>query len=119
MMLGLLLTLTAWATPDVTATLAGDGYYTIRIVPDMAWRSAELTVQGGETADLGPAEVGGPIVVDGWTEGQQLLRVTLAAAGVDGKGRTWMLEVEPFRVPANTPMLTPKKRPWPFRKKAH
>jgi hypothetical protein len=119
MMLGLLLTLMAWATPDVTATLAGDGYYTIRIVPDVAWRSAELTVQGGETADLGPAEVGSPIVVDGWTEGQQLLRVTLAVAGVDGKGRTWMLEVEPFRVPANTPLLTPKKKPWPFRKMTH
>jgi len=118
-MLGLLLTLMAWATPDVTATLAGDGYYTIRIVPDVAWRSAELTVQGGETADLGPAEVGSPLVVDGWTEGQQLLRVTLAVAGVDGKGRTWMLEVEPFRVPANTPLLTPKKKPWPFRKMTH
>ena len=118
-MLWILLTLTAWATPDVTATLAGDGYYTIRIVPDLAWRSAELTVQGGETADLGPAQMDVPVVVDGWIESQQLLRVTLAVAGVDGKGRTWMLEVEPFRGPANTPVLTPKKRPWPFGKKAH
>jgi|TARA_B110000495_G_scaffold108466_1_gene93776 hypothetical protein len=117
-MLWILLTLTAWATPDVTATLAGDGYYTIRIVPDLAWRSAELTVQGGETADLGPAQMDVPVVVDGWIESQQLLRVTLAVAGVDGKGRTWMLEVEPFRVPANTPVLTPKKRPWPFAKRA-
>ncbi len=117
-MLWILLPLTAWATPDVTATLAGDGYYTIRIVPDLAWRSAELTVQGGETADLGPAQMDVPVVVDGWIESQQLLRVTLAVAGVDGKGRTWMLEVEPFRVPANTPVLTPKKRPWPFAKRA-
>ena len=117
-MLAMLLTMAVWASPDVTATLAGDGYYTIRIVPDLAWRSAELTVQGGETADLGPAEADGAVVVDGWTESQQLLRVTLAVAGEDGKGRTWMIEVEPFRVPANTPVLTPKKKPWPFRKKA-
>ena len=109
-----LLTLTAWAEPEVSATLAADGYYTIRVVPEYSWSSAEMTVQGGETADLGPASKEVPFTVDGWTDNRSLMRITLAAVGTDGVGRTWMVEVEPFRVPAATPPLTPKPKPWPF-----
>ena len=45
------------ADPRVSATLAADGQYSIRIIPDSAWSSAELRVLGGETTDLGPAKV--------------------------------------------------------------
>ena len=113
-MLIFLLTMIAAAEPEVTATLSSDGYYTIRIVPEYSWKSAEMTVQGGETADLGPANKDAPLTIDGWTENRSMMRITLAAAGSDGIGRTWMMEVEPFRVPASTPPLTPKQKPWPF-----
>jgi hypothetical protein len=115
-MFWILLVMTAFAEPEVSATLASDGYYTIRIVPDHGWKSAEMTVQGGETADLGPADKDAPLTVDGWTENRTLMRITLSAASNDGVGRTWMMEVEPFRVPAATPLLTPKPKPWPFRR---
>lgn len=113
-MLIYLLTALAFAGPEVSATLSSDGRYTIRIVPETSWSSAEMSVQGGETADLGPAAKDVPLTVDGWTESRTVMRITLAAAGTDGVGRTWMMEVEPFRVPASTPPLTPKPKPWPF-----
>jgi len=116
-MIFLLFTQICLADPVVTATLAADGHYTIRIVPDLSWASAELQVLGGETADIGPVKAGDAIAVEGWTDEQQSLRLTLSAAGTDGKGSMWMFEVEPFRVPAQTPALTPRKKRWPFKKK--
>lgn len=113
-MIVLLLSLVAMADPMVSATLASDGYYTIRIVPDTAWKAAELKVMGGENTDLGPAKIEEVVTADGWTDEQRSLRITLTAAGVDGRGWTWMFDVEPFRVPAKTPELTPRKRAWPF-----
>ena len=113
----LLFTQICVADPSVTATLAADGHYSIRLVPDIAWTAAELKVLGGETADLGPAEPGETVVVEGWTDEQQSLRISLSAAGTDGKGSTWLFEVEPFRVPATVPVFTPRKKRWPFSKK--
>ena len=113
-MLIFLLTVLAFAEPDVSVTLSSDGHYTVRIIPEHSWSSAEMSVQGGETADLGPASKDVPLTVDGWTENRSVMRITLAAAGIDGVGRTWMMEVDPFRVPASTPPLTPKPKPWPF-----
>jgi hypothetical protein len=110
----LLITRIALADPTVSATLASDGHYTLRIVSDSAWNAAELKVMGGETTDLGPNKVDEVVLVEGWTDEQRSLRISLAAACVDGRGRTWMFEVEPFRVPAKVPELTPKRRAWPF-----
>ena len=111
-----LLTSIALAAPEVTATLAADGHYMIRVVPDVGWKSAEISVAGGETEDVGPATVEQVVSVEGWTDDQESLRVTITAVGTRGEGRTWMMEVDPFRVPATKPVLTPHKR-WPFRKK--
>ena len=110
----LMLTNLSWASPAVTATLAPDGYYTVRIIPERPWRAAEMTVAGGETRDLGPASAEEVVLVDGWTQDHQSLRITLQTSGTDGRGRTWMMEIDPFRVPSSNPPLTPKKRPWPF-----
>ena len=106
------------ADPRVSATLAADGQYSIRIIPDSAWSSAELRVLGGETTDLCPAKVDEIVTVEGWTDEHQSMQITLTAAGADGRGHTWMFDVEPFRTPAKTPDLTPKRRPWPFGKKS-
>ena len=105
---------TVLAAPAITATLAPDGYYTVRIIPERPWKSAEMSVAGGETRDLGPAKAEEVVVVDGWTQDDQSLRITLQTAGTDGRGRTWMVEVDPFRVPSTNPPLTPRKRGWPF-----
>ncbi len=114
----LMLSSTVWATPAITATLAPDGYYTVRIIPERPWKSAEMTVAGGETKDLGPAQAEEVVVVDGWTQDDQSLRITLQTAGTDGRGRTWMVEIDPFRVPSSNPPLTPRKRGWPFGSKS-
>ena len=112
-MIFLLFAQICFADPSVTATLAADGYYSIRLVPDISWKSAEVKVLGGETTDIGPADPGDTVSVEGWTDEQQSLRITLSAAGTDGKGSTWLFEVEPFRVPAKVPLLTPRKKRWP------
>ena len=114
MTLVFLLTSLVWATPAITATLAPDGYYTVRIIPEHGWKSAEMSVAGGETRDLGAAAAEEIVVVDGWTLDHQSLRITLQTAGTDGRGRMWMMEIEPFRVPSSNPPLTPRKRMWPF-----
>ncbi len=109
-----LFSLVAIADPAVSATLSSDGHYTLRIIPDTAWSSAELRVMGGGTTDLGPAYVDEVVTVAGWTDEQRSVRISLAAACTDGKGRTWILDVEPFRVPATNPSLSPRRRAWPF-----
>ena len=114
----LMLSNIAWATPAITATLAPDGYYTVRIIPERPWKSAEMSVAGGETRDLGPAGAEEVVVVDGWTQDHQSLRITLQTAGTDGRGHTWMVEVDPFRVPSTNPPLTPRKKAWPFGQKS-
>ena len=115
----LFLTQICIADPEVTATLATDGQYTIRIVSDVSWTAAELRVFGGETTELGPIESGQSISVEGWTDEHQSIRITLSAAVSDGQGRTWMFDVEPFRVPAVVPPMTPKKKRWPFGKRSN
>jgi hypothetical protein len=105
----------AFGAPDVSATLSADGHYVVRVVPDVVWKSAEIAVAGGETERVGLTEVDQAVSVEGWTHSQESLRVTITAVGARGEGRTWMVEVDPFRVPATKPTLTPYRR-WPFKK---
>lgn len=104
-----LLVASAWAMPTFNGTLAADGQFTLRVVPDASWESAELHVVGGGVTELGPAEPDVPVVVEGWTEADGPLRVTLISAQSDGKGITWMVEIDPFRVPASSPSLTARR----------
>ncbi len=52
--------------PRATATLSADGQYDVRIVPDVAWLSAEITIDGSAT-DVGPVEADVPFDVIGST----------------------------------------------------
>jgi hypothetical protein len=108
MLIGLMLS-TAWAMPAFHGTLAADGQFTVRIIPDSAWESAELHVVGGGATELDAAEPEVSVVVEGWTDADGPLRITLIAAQPSGKGVTWLVEVDPFRVPASAPELTDRR----------
>ena len=64
MWLGLLVA-SAWAMPAFNGTLAADGQFTLRVLPDTPWESAEVRVVGGGVTELGPAEAEVPVIVEG------------------------------------------------------
>jgi hypothetical protein len=104
--------------PRATATLSADGQYDVRIVPDVAWLSAEITVDGNAT-DVGPQQADVPFEVTGSTAEIGTLSVRIMAVTTDNRGVTWMFEVEPEILPADQPDMSGTqghKRPrwWPF-----
>ena len=120
-MLFLLLAFTTEAAqpePHATATLSADGQYEVRIVPDVTWLSAEITVDGNST-DVGLQEADVPFDVTGSTAEIGTLSVRVMAVTTDNRGVTWMFEVEPEILPAGQPDMSgtqDRKRPrwWPF-----
>jgi hypothetical protein len=104
--------------PRATATLSADGQYDVRIVPDVGWLSAEITVDGNST-DVGPVQADDPIDVVGTTTKIGTLSVQVMAVTTDNRGVTWTFQVEPEILPAEAPDMSgaaSKKRPrwWPF-----
>src|SRR4030095_13197599 len=95
--------------PRATATLSADGQYDVQIVPDMAWLSAEVTVDGNAT-DVGPQQADVPFDVTGSTASIGTLSVQVMAVTTDNHGVTWMFQVEPEILPAGQPDLSGKKR---------
>jgi hypothetical protein len=120
-MLFLLFALTTEASepePRATATLSADGQYDVQIVPDVAWLSAEVTVDGNAT-DVGPQQADVPFDVTGSTMSIGTLSVQVMAVTTDNHGVTWMFQVEPEILPAGQPDMSgtqDRKRPrwWPF-----
>jgi hypothetical protein len=104
--------------PRATATLSADGQYDVQIVPDVAWLSAEVTVDGNAT-DVGPQQADVPFDVTGSTASIGTLSVQVMAVTADNRGVTWMFQVEPEILPAGQPDMSgtqDRKRPrwWPF-----
>jgi hypothetical protein len=104
--------------PRATATLSADGQYDVRIVPDVAWLSAEITVDGNAT-DVGPVQADDAIDIVGTTSKIGTLTVQVMAVTTDNRGVTWLFQVEPEILPAPAPDMTggaAKRRPrwWPF-----
>ena len=104
--------------PRATATLSADGQYDVQIVPDVAWLSAEVTVDGNAT-DVGPQQADVPFDVTGSTASIGTLSVQVMAVTTDNHGVTWMFQVEPEILPAGQPDMSgteDRKRPrwWPF-----
>jgi hypothetical protein len=104
--------------PRATATLSADGQYDVRIVPDVSWISAEITVDGNST-DVGPVHADDPIDVTGSTSSIGTLSVQVMAVTTDNHGVTWMFQIEPEILPAGQPDMSgaqEKRRPrwWPF-----
>ncbi len=104
--------------PRATATLSTDGQYDVQIVPDVAWLSAEVTVDGNAT-DVGPQQADVPFVVTGSTASIGTLSVQVMAVTTDNRGVTWMFQIEPEILPADQPDMSgtegrKKPRWWPF-----
>ena len=104
--------------PRATATLSADGQYDVQIFPDVAWLSAEVTIDGNAT-DVGPQQADVPFAVTGSTSSIGTLSVQVMAVTTDNRGVTWMFQVEPEILPAGQPDMSgtqDRKRPkwWPF-----
>jgi hypothetical protein len=109
---------TAQPEPRATATLSADGQYDVQIFPDVAWLSAEVTVDGSAT-DVGPQQADVPFDVRGSTASIGTLSVQVMAVTTDNRGVTWMFQVEPEILPAPQPDMSggqDRKKPkwWPF-----
>ena len=111
-------TAAAQPEPRATATLSADGQYDVQIFPDVAWLSAEVTVDGNAT-DVGPQQADVPFDVTGSTASIGTLSVQVMAVTTDNRGVTWMFQVEPEILPAPQPDMSgsqDRKKPkwWPF-----
>lgn len=94
--------------PQAWATRSADGRWMVEITPAGGWSSAELSVAGVETIDLGPAPGGRPLRVEGEGAAADTLHLTLQAALPDGAGVTWRFAIEPESVPVAGPRTGPR-----------
>jgi hypothetical protein len=93
--------------PHAWATRSPDGHWTLVVTPAGGWTSAELSVAGVQTIDLGAAPGGRPLRLDGDGARPGPLLVTLQAALPDGQGVTWRFSVDPESVPVAGPRSGP------------
>jgi len=93
--------------PHAWATRSPDGHWTLVVTPAGGWSSAELSLAGVETVDLGAAQGGRPVRIDGDGARSGPLFVTLQAALPDGQGVTWRFSVDPESVPVAGPRSGP------------
>lgn len=94
----------AAAAPPVAVVSQGtDGRLSLVLRPNRDWSSAELSIVGGDTFDLGPAVEGKPIEIEGWAEHKLSHRLVLRVAELDGRGVTWRFEVDAQVIPEIRP----------------
>lgn len=94
----------AVAAPPVALVSQGsDGRLSLVLRPNRDWASAELSIVGGDTFDLGPAVEGKPIEIEGWAEQKLSHRLVLHVAEPDGRGVTWRFEVDAQVIPEERP----------------
>lgn len=100
--------------PRAAATLDAAGRYTLTLNPEQAWLAAEISVAGGDTAELGPTA--SDAVVDLWgnTTATGPLWVVVRAAVADQAGVTWTFAIDPQLLPEPAPRwadrLAPRRR---------
>ena len=104
--------------PNASALLAPDGNYTLRFEAPIAWRSAEVVVEGGRAQLLGPVDIMSQVELSGIVdEPDDALSIYLTAVTPDGVGVSFEFEVEAELVPSITPPSDPdlaRRRLWPF-----
>ena len=104
----------AAAPPRAAATLDTTGRYTVTLNPDQAWLSAEISVAGGETVELGPTASAAVLELEGTTSATGPLWVVVRAAVHDQTGVTWTFALDPQLLPDPPPRfaerLAPRRR---------
>ena len=106
--------------PGALASQTSDGTLTLVLRPERAWSSAELTIAGGDTIDLGSAQVGQGIEIETWAEVRSTHPVVLRVAEEDGRGVTFRFVVDTQVLPDRPPLFdrgAPRKWMWrPFQR---
>lgn len=102
------------APPRAAATLDTAGRYTVTLNPDQAWLSAEISVAGGETVELGPTASAAVLELEGTTSATGPLWLVVRAAVEDQTGVTWTFSLDPQLIPDPPPRfverLAPRRR---------
>ena len=102
------------APPRAAATLDTSGRYTVTLNPDQAWLSAEISVAGGDTVELGPTASAAVLELEGTTSATGPLWVVVRAAVQDQTGVTWTFSLDPQLLPDPPPRfaerLAPRRR---------
>lgn len=93
---------------EASATQATDGQFTLRLMPGVAWSSAEVSVSGAGSQDLGPNDGLAFVEIEGIRDHIGPLGVDLLAVAADGRGVSWRFEVQPELLPAGKPPVTLK-----------
>lgn len=101
-------TASAPRVPDAWATRSPDGAWTLILEPASGWSSAEVTVPGGTSVDVGPASQGEPVTVEGAWAPTGVFSVRVVAALDEARGVEWRFDVEPVSVPVVGPQ--PERR---------
>lgn len=103
---------------EATATMAADGSFTLVLLPEQAWTQAELSIGGGGSVDLGPADGSAPVVIDGVVDQVGRLYLELATVSTDSHGVSWTFSVDPELLPVQSPELARGERSrrgfWPW-----
>ncbi len=102
------------APPRAAATLDTSGRYTVTLNPEQAWLSAEISVAGGETVELGPTAPAAVLELEGTTSATGPLWLVVRAAVEDQTGVTWTFSLDPQLIPDPPPRfverLAPRRR---------
>jgi len=91
--------------PRAFATQSADGQLSLVLRPEADWASAELTIVGGDTFDLGPAQVGQAVEVEGWAQVKSSHPVMLRIADPNGTGLTVRFDVDTQVLPDRPPLF--------------
>lgn len=88
------------------ATLTTDGRYVLELAPAQRWSSAEISVTGAASQDVGPAGPEQPMRIEGWTHAVGTLTISVMAVDAEGRGTTWLFTVDPEVLPATIPDMS-------------
>lgn len=101
----------AAAPPSAAATLDPNGAYSIVLHVQRPWISAEISVAGGETVELGQTAAGAVLELEGTTTSLGPLWIVVRAAVAEEEGVTWTFAVDPQLLPTRQPALEARLPP--------
>ena len=104
-MIALLFSLAHAAPPEASAIISADGQYALILQPPQGWQEAEIAISGDGASDVGPAEAGTEVRIEGYLDKPGVIWVNVQAALDDNTGVNWVFSVDPEIVPASSPKM--------------